>query len=366
MGEAVKASRISDREILNLLISQITDYAIFVLSTTGEVASWNPGAERIKGYSAADIIGTHFRAFYPPEDQASRKPEYELEVAAKVGRSEDEGWRVRKDGSYFWANVIITAIRGTDGKLLGFGEVTRDLTERKKSEEQLRQLSSRLLRMQDEDRGRLGKELHDSVGQYLAAAKMALDGLSSVREINREQLLKEAADSTLLIERCIQEVRTLSYLLYPPMLDEMGLPSAIAWYLDGFSKRSGILTTLEADFRGRLPHDVEMALFRIVQESLTNIHRHSQSATARIRFSVDGNRACAEIKDEGKGIGSGALDFNLNSPTQWGVGIRGMRERVRQFGGELNIASSSVGTTVTAIIPLPTPSEPGPARGTAH
>ena len=365
MGEAVKA-QISDREILNLLINQITEYAIFLLSPTGEVASWNPGAERIKGYTAADIIGKHFRTFYPPEDQAAQKPEYELEVAAQIGRFEDEGWRVRKDGSCFWANVIITAIRGTNGKLLGYGKVTRDLTERKKSEEQLRELSSRLLRMQDEDRGRLGRELHDSVGQNLAAAKMALDGLSYQGETSREQLFKEAAESTLLIERCIQEVRSLSYLLYPPMLDEMGLPSAIGWYLDGFSKRSGIQTTLEADFKGRLPHDIEMALFRIVQESLTNIHRHSQSATARIRFSVIGNRACVEIRDEGKGIGSGALDFNLNSPAKWGVGVRGMRERVRQFGGQLDLASSDQGTTVTATIPVEIRTQSPFAHGRTH
>jgi PAS domain S-box-containing protein len=340
-----------DESIFRLFVDQVTDYAIFLLSPTGEVASWNPGAERIKGYTAAEIVGRHFRIFYPPEDIANRKPERELEIAAANGRFEEEGWRLRKDGSRFWASVIITAVRDHDRLLLGFGKVTKDLTERKNSEEQMRELSGRLLKMQDEERRRLGRELHDTVGQYLSAAKMSLDGLASEERFAENGT--SLAESIQMIERCIREVRTLSYLLYPPMLEETGLSSAIRWHLEGFSKRSAIQTTFEIpDDVGRLPQDVELALFRVFQESLTNLHRHSGSKTAHVRLAVEPHKVLLEIKDSGQGISSHLLELNSDSLATLGVGIRGMRERVRQLGGLLEIFSSPEGTTVRASIPL--------------
>jgi PAS domain S-box-containing protein len=341
-----------DESVFRLFLEQVTDYALFLLSPTGEVATWNPGAERIKHYKASEIIGRHFRIFYPPEDIAEGKPERELSAAIKDGRFEDEGWRVRKDGSQFWANVIITPVRDRQGQLLGFGKVTKDLTERKRAEELMRELSGRLLVMQDAERGRLGRELHDTVGQYLAAAKMLLDGLASDKQLEQAPS-KNLADSIQMVDRCIQEVRTLSYLLYPPMLEETGLSSAIRWHLEGFSKRSGLQTTFEiAEDVRRLPRDVELALFRIFQESLTNVHRHAESKTAHIRFSVDHNEAFVEIKDQGKGIPPHLLESNADPLATLGVGIRGMRERVRQLKGRLEISSSPEGTTVRATIPL--------------
>jgi PAS domain S-box-containing protein len=342
---------LDDESVFRLFVDQVTDYAIFLLTLTGEVASWNPGAERIKGYKAHEIVGRHFRIFYPPEDIANKKPERELELATANGRFEEEGWRLRKDGSRFWASVIITAVPDDDGRLLGFGKVTRDLTERKNSEEQMRELSGRLLRMQDEERRRLGRELHDTVGQYLSAAKMSLDGLASEERFAENQT--NLAESSRMIERCIREVRTLSYLLYPPMLEETGLSSAIRWHLEGFSKRSAIQTTSEIpeDF-GRLPQDVELALFRVFQESLTNVHRHSGSKTAHVRLAIEPHKVLLEIKDSGQGIPSHLLELNSDSLATLGVGIRGMRERVRQLGGELEIFSSPEGTTVRASIPL--------------
>jgi PAS domain S-box-containing protein len=350
----VKSRRdnLDDESVFRLFVDQVTDYAIFLLSPTGEVASWNPGAERIKGYKASEIIGRHFRIFYPPEDIANGKPERELEIAAANGRFEEEGWRLRKDGSRFWASVIITAVRDHDRLLLGFGKLTKDLTERKNSEEQMRELSGRLLKMQDEERRRLGRELHDTVGQYLSAAKMSLDGLASEEERFAEHQTN-LAESIQMIERCIREVRTLSYLLYPPMLEETGLSSAIRWHLEGFSKRSAIQTTFEIqDDVGRLPQDVELALFRVFQESLTNVHRHSGSKTAHVRIVVEHHKVLLEIKDLGQGIPSHLLEVNSDSLATLGVGIRGMRERVRQLDGQLEIFSSPEGTTVRASIPL--------------
>jgi PAS domain S-box-containing protein len=342
---------LGDESVFRLFVDQVTDYAIFLLTPTGEVATWNPGAERIKGYKATQIIGRNFRIFYPPEDIANRKPEHELESAIRDGRFEDEGWRVRRDGSRFWANVIITAIRDHEGRLLGFGKVTRDLTERKRAEEQMRELSGRLLKLQDEERGRLGRELHDTVGQYLSAGKMSLDALASTGKLEGQQS-KNLTGSIQMIDRCIREVRTLSYLLYPPMLEETGLSSAIRWHLEGFSKRSGVQTTYDiADDERRLPRDIELALFRIFQESLTNVHRHSESKTAHIRFAIERGEALVEVKDQGKGIPSESLELNADALATLGVGIRGMRERVRQLGGRLEIFSTPEGTTVRASIP---------------
>src|SRR6202022_3350375 len=252
---------------------------------------------------------------------------------------------VRKDGSRFWANVIITAIKDGTGKLLGFAKVTRDFTERMQtqralqkevverrdaqnqlhnSERSLRQLSLHLLRTQDEERRRIGRDLHDSLGQYLAVLKMKLDSVASGIGQEEDEAAQEVAQCIRLAEDRIKEVRTVSYLLYPPMLEEMGLKSAIPWYLDGFSARCGIKTAFEAqtDF-DRLPRDSEWAFFRVLQESLTNVHRHSGSQTAHVRLLMKEGMGILEIEDRGKGIPSQLLE---QSAEDWmgalGVGVR--------------------------------------------
>jgi len=378
------ALRLSE-ERFRLLVESVQDYAIFMLDSKGYIATWNIGAERIKGYKASEIVGKHFSTFYSQEDIRSGKPKWELEVAAKDGRLEDEGWRLRKDGSRFWANVVITALRGEDGELRGFSKVTRDVTERMlaletikqnnkelkreiieriaaeqklhASEESLRKLSGHLLRMQDEERRRLGRELHDSIGQYLAAVKMGLDALAADIRKQTPGLDANISECIRLVEESIKEVRTQSYLLYPPMLEEMGLQTAIPWYLEGFTKRSSIQTTFEIspDF-GRLPRDVELAIFRILQESLTNVHRHSQSLTAQIRVRTEDGAVCMEISDQGKGIPPGLLQALGDASVSLGVGLRGMQERVKQLGGTLEL-SSDKGATVRVTIPCETQTE---------
>jgi PAS domain S-box-containing protein len=355
-----------------LLVEAVQDYAIFMLDPQGNVSSWNRGAERLKGYRAAEILGKHFSRFYPEEDLRRGKPQWELTVAAKDGRFEDEGWRIRKDGSRFWANVIITAVRDESGKLLGFAKVTRDFTERMKteqalqkevverkeveerlhdSERSLRDLSIHLLRSQDEERRRIGRDLHDSLGQYLAVLKMKLDLLASGRV--EGDTAEELRQCVSLAQDSIKEVRTLSHLLYPPMLEETGLTAAIPWFLDGFSSRSGIKTTFEVDPEfGRLPREVELAMFRVLQESLTNVHRHSGSQTAHVRLLSKDGTATLEVADEGKGVPPGILDEAGQDWTRaLGVGLRGMNERMRQLGGTLHLSSSERGTTVSASVP---------------
>jgi signal transduction histidine kinase len=222
------------------------------------------------------------------------------------------------------------------------------------SEKSLRALSLHLLRTQDEERRRIGRDLHDSLGQYLSVLKMKLDGLHMEASRKQTNDIDDLAQCTQLTEEAVREVRTIAYLLYPPMLEEMGLKSAISWYLDGFTKRSGIKTTFEIspDF-GRLAKDVELALFRVLQESLTNVHRHSGSQTAGVRLSVNGDAVVLEVSDQGKGT---KLQNYEEAGEDWmgavGVGLRGMSERVRQLGGKLELSSSDQGTTVTATAPI--------------
>ena len=224
----------------------------------------------------------------------------------------------------------------------------------------LRTLSARLLQLQDEERRRIARELHDSVGQMLAALKM---NLSAVRG-DIERLSKTAnalADSESLVHEMTTEVRTISHLLHPPLLDEAGLSSALRWYVDGFAVRSKIRVDLDLpeDF-GRLPRESETAIFRVVQECLTNIHRHSGSALAKIRLRQRDQEVIVEVADKGKGIPPEKRK-EMSSSGLPGVGIRGMRERLRQLGGTLEIDSNGAGTVITVRLPIseaPSPANP--------
>lgn len=213
----------------------------------------------------------------------------------------------------------------------------------------LRRLSARLIRLQDDERRRFARELHDSLGQYLAAAKINLDMLE-FNQANGQTSLSEVQD---LIDRAIAETRTLSHLLHPPLLDTAGFASAASWYVQGFAKRSGIKASLEMpENLTRLPESVETALFRIMQEALTNVHRHSGSIAVEIVLTTDQVNATLVIKDFGSGIPKETLDRFSRAGTNVGVGLAGIRERIKELGGTLDIHSSSTGTTLTASIPL--------------
>lgn len=219
---------------------------------------------------------------------------------------------------------------------------------------QLQQLSSRLMAMQDDERRRIARELHDSAGQYLAGIHMNLQALlretSSLSRTDRERV----TDSLTMSEQCTSEIRTISYLLHPPLLDEVGLASAIYWYVDGFSQRSGIRVELQIEEGiGELPDELKNALFRVVQQSLANIHRHSGSEVAQIRINVDAESLIAEICDEGRGIPEETLQGFHDGTRLPGVGIAGMRERIRDMGGNFEVRSSVKGTTIAVCLPLP-------------
>jgi signal transduction histidine kinase len=226
----------------------------------------------------------------------------------------------------------------------------------------LRDLSTRLMRLQDEERRRIARELHDSVGQTLAALAMNLALVRS--DVERLSKIANAlTDSESLVRDMSTEVRTISHLLHPPLLDEAGLSSAIHWYGDGFAKRSGIKVEIDVpEDLQRLPAELETAIFRVVQECLTNIHRHSGSPVARIRVRRHDEHVDVEIEDKGRGISPEKQEEMANAGTP-GVGIRGMRERIRQLGGTLDIQSSAKGTLVKLQLPV-VDTDVGDALGT--
>ncbi len=360
-------------EVFRLLVESVKDHAIFLLDPSGRVVTWNQGAERIKGYKANEIIGEHFSRFYPREAQESKWPERELEIAGKEGRFADEGLRVRKDGSTFWAYVVITALNDETGTLRGYSKVTRDLTERRTLEERSRQLnkelrarvtdlaesqrlvelrtlelqklSAELLRVQDEERRRMARTLHDDLGQELTALKIALE-LQNRAEPGVNSNLSQPIE---LVDSCLNKVRSMSYLLHPPLLDESGLLAALHWYIEGIKTRTGLQISFDYKPRlfSRLPRDLETAVFRVIQESLTNIYRHSGSEDARIEIEQDRDRVKVRIRDFGKGI----PDKSQLGPNS-GVGISGMRERVKQLHGDLRISRAEPGTLVEASVPI--------------
>jgi signal transduction histidine kinase len=228
------------------------------------------------------------------------------------------------------------------------------IAERIRAEDSLQHLSGRLLRLQDEERQRISRELHDSTTQMLGAVAINVGQAQRLAEEVRDpKLTSLLRDSMQFLDQVTTEIRTVSYLLHPPVLDELGLEYVLPWYVDGFSKRSGISVDLDIQpDLGRLPQEVEITLFRITQEALTNVHRHSGSPTASITLFRDGGVATLEIEDQGCGVPRVVLEPTRETIANLGVGIAGMRERVRQLGGDLEIAGSPHGTTIRAVLPL--------------
>jgi signal transduction histidine kinase len=216
---------------------------------------------------------------------------------------------------------------------------------------QLQHLSARLIAHQDEERRRLARELHDSAGQYLSAILMSLArAQDGAKTSERESKIKEARE---MADRCLSEIRTISYLLHPPLLDEMGLRSALSMYVEGFSKRSAIHVELQIpETLSRLPSEVETALFRVVQQSLSNIHRHSGSTSAVVAVTLDADSVGVTIHDQGRGIPPKILEALNTGKAFLGVGVAGMRERLRDMGGHFVVESGKNGTTIQASLPV--------------
>lgn len=334
-------------------IVESSDDAIVSKNLDGIISSWNRSAERLFGYTAEEAIGRHITLIVP-----SDRREEEVGILEKLRRGERvdhfETVRLRKDGTKLDVSLTISPVRDSSGCITGASKVAWDISERKRTEEALKraELSALLMQVQDEERRRIARELHDGVGQILVGIGM------NISQVRKEQSKLSAAtaqcveESSHLIQRASSEIRTASYLLHPPMLDEIGLDTALRWFVDGFAERSKIKVAVEiTPDLPRFTQNYELCLFRIVQECLTNIHRHSGSFTALVRLSSTSGKIELEVRDEGKGL-TKELQSKINSGASAGVGFRGMRERVRLMGGELTVESNSGGTSVVVALPL--------------
>lgn len=244
-------------------------------------------------------------------------------------------------------------------KVSVFADLHRKTHELELLNRELRSLSSSLIATQDDERRRIARELHDSLGQELSAAKMMADKMAM--DNRSPESAREAADISELIDHSIQQVRSISYLLHPPLLDEIGLHSALQFYLEGFTKRSGIEISFDvqpADFP-RLPLEMETAIFRIFQEALTNVFRHAEAREARISLVREDHQVVGTVQDNGKGISDGVMEGRLD---RIGIGIGGMKQRVKEFGGELRIRNAHPGTIVEVTVPIEHPAEESQSR----
>jgi PAS domain S-box-containing protein len=388
--DELPALRLQADKAIGLLAAIVdsSDDAIVSKTLDGIITSWNIGAERLFGYTASEAVGQHISLIIP----VNRRDEETIFIERiKQGQRVEnfDTVRIRKDKTSLDISLTISPVRDGSGNIIGASKIARDITQRKRFERELREseeryrtladaldtqvqfrtqelekrnsdlrdLSGRLLELQDQERQHIARELHDSAGQTLVALGMQLAQITEIATKNPEQLPKDVEYAEALVRHLTQELRTTSYLLHPPLLDETGISSALSWYVQGLMERSSLAIDLKLpDDFGRLPTQIELFIFRLVQECLTNIHRHSGSKTALIRIEREENTVHVKIEDQGKGMSQERLTEIQSQGT--GVGIRGMRERVRHLRGELVIESNDSGTKIYATLPLTTSLSP--------
>ena len=317
------------------------------------------------GASSASANGFGWMDYAHPDDLERIRARWLHCVQS--GENYESEYRLRgKDGQYRWFRARAIPIRDHRGEIGRWYGTCSDIHDSKLLEQSIREnamtleravrdrtealqrLSSRLMTMQDQERRRIARELHDSVGQELAAAKMTLDGI--VQQDSAQSKNHAAQEASASIDRAIQQVRTMSHLLHPPLLDEIGLLSALRWYLEGITKRSGIETSLEVqppDFP-RLAPELETAIFRIIQEALTNVFRHSEAGRGWVAVIQQKDHVTVTVRDDGKGLKE---EITKLRPGSIGVGIGSMRHRTDELGGELRLRNANPGAIVEAIIP---------------
>jgi PAS domain S-box-containing protein len=351
------------QEIVNAFFSSST-VGFGILDSELRSMRFNDVLARMMGSSPAEMEGKSVAEIFAPSAPVteemlrqvlqSKQPILDSELSVQLPGSPGakRHWLV----NYF-------PLPDSTGSVTQVGIIAVDVTARHNAEDALRKLSGRLLGIQDQERRRIARELHDSLGQYLAGLKIALEMLSR-SPAKANSLLSECSD---ILEKAITETRTLSHLLHPPLLDEAGFASAARWFVTGFSQRSGIPVTLEISPElPRLPEAIEIALFRVLQESLTNVHRHSRASSAEIRVETDAEQITIEIHDLGRGVPAHILHQLNGEGMNLGVGLAGMRERVHELGGRFSVISNKNGTTVRASVPLNASQDSVPMRASAE
>jgi PAS domain S-box-containing protein len=338
-------------------IVETTPECVKLVANDGTLLHMNLSGLKMVGADSADmVIGKNVYDLIESKDRDRFRAFNERICLGEKGSLEFDIVGLR--GELRHVETHATPFRSSDG-VVGQLAVTRDITKRKQAEEAIkeRELSARLLKLQDEERRRIARELHDGVGQLLAAMSMNASRLDAEKSNLSPDAARILEENSNLVGQVSADIRTISYLFHPPLLDEMGLQSALKWYIDGFGERSKIAAKLElsSDWE-RLPQDYELCLFRIAQECLTNIHRHSGSSTALVRLLRSPGEIKLEISDEGKGVNQ-ETQSKISSGETTGVGLRGMRERIRQLGGGLEIRSNGHGTTVIATVPFQEPEQ---------
>ena len=397
VGRIVGASKVA-REIterksaersiaLLAAIVDSSDDAIVSKTLDGIITSWNRSAQRMFGYTSEEAIGKLITLIIPRD-----RWDEEANIIHRLRRGERvdhfQTVRRRKDGCLVDVSLTISPVKDSAGHIIGASKVARDITAQVRAAEALREskeefrrlsqsldslirsrtrelqeLSWQLLRARDEERRHVARELHDSAGQSLAVVAMEIDQLLQ-KAAPHPELVRDIEHIRETVRQLHSEIRTTSYLLHPPLLDESGLQAAISWYAAGLTERTGLPIDIEiSETLGRLPRDLELVLFRFVQEALTNIHRHAGARKAWIAMSRSQGQMTAEVRDDGAAMSPDRLSQVRSGGS--GVGIRGMRERIRQFHGSMQIDSDASGTRISVLIPIPT-GQDGPSAGNAE
>lgn len=331
------------QERFRMMVENVRDYAIYMLDVKGYITSWNLGAERIEGYLADEIIGKHYSRFFLADHATRGDPGMQLQFASLQGRYESEGWRVRKNGTQFWAHVILTPLRDEPGNLRGFSEIVHDITDRKRVEEdlhsyadRLKTTSRRLVEVQESERRLLATELHDRVGQNLTALGINLSIVAGgLPAGTKPELAARLEDCNVLVEGTVDAMRDVMAELRPHALDDYGLPAALRSLATGFSRRTGIQVAFEKEGRGAdLPKPVDLAMFRIAQEALNNVAKHASAKRVEIAIRRKNGNAVLSVSDNGVGFDPQRIG-GPRAEAGWGLLI--MRERAEAVGAQFSL-----------------------------
>jgi PAS domain S-box-containing protein len=335
-----------------LLVDGVHDYAFYMLDRAGRIESWNAGAERLTGFTAEEVLGHHFATLYAPDSARRDAPGRMLERAAAEGRALEEGWHRRKDGPQFWAEILVTALREPEGRLVGHSVVTHDVTERRRHADLHARLLEQVIGAREEEQRRIARALHDEAGHSLTSLLVGLRTLESAPSL--EAAREQVADLRRATARTLDEVGRLARGLRPAVLDELGLVPAIEQLALDYTQARGVAVDVSAVGFGavRLPPVVETTVYRVVQEALTNTAKHAGARTASVVLRLRRDAVQAIVSDDGCGFD---VDATLRTPAAWAhLGLHGMRERAALVGGTVTIESTpGEGTTIYIRVPVP-------------